>query len=126
MNLSKAFGWLVLVFVVLGSVGCAGEDPVYRRCVTERETYCERLYVCVQLGTLVGVTVNFEDESDCRTKERTRCDQVSEENACPGESNASYDSAKHEQCIKDQDTQSCSAFASRPSSCESYCTTTQQ
>lgn len=111
--------------VVLGSVGCAGEDPVYRRCVTERETYCERLYVCVKLGTLVGATVNFEDESDCRTNERTRCDQVSEENSCPGASNASYDSAKHEQCIKDQNTQSCSAFASRPSSCETYCSTTQ-
>ena len=110
--------------IVLLLLAACGRDPVYERCITERQTYCKRLFACVQLGQLVGIQVNFENESQCTTSESKRCDTVSSASACPGGSSFSYDSAKHEQCIKDQDTQSCGAFASRPTSCETYCSTT--
>ena len=112
-----------LIAVVLLFLACG--DPVYERCVTERKTYCKRLFACVQLGTLVGVQVNFENESQCDTSETKHCDTVSSANPCPGNTGSSYSSAKHEQCLKDQETQSCSAFANRPTSCETYCSTTQ-
>jgi len=114
-----------LMAVLLVFAACGG-DPVYERCVTERKTYCKRLFACVQLGTLAGVTVSFENEEQCSTSETRRCDTVSSRNACPGGSTSSYSAAKHDQCIEDQETQSCSAFASRPSSCETYCSTTMQ
>jgi hypothetical protein len=111
-----------LLLTVLALCACsAAPDPVHTRCVTERTTYCKRLFACVQLGGLIGVTVNFENEGQCTTSESKRCDTVTESNPCPGGSASSYSSAKQEQCIKDQDTQSCSAFANRPSSCSSYC-----
>lgn len=101
--------------------GC-GQDPVYTRCVEEKKAYCSRLFACVALGGL-SVMVNFEDENDCRTQETRSCSQVSEANSCPGGTTSSYSSGKHDQCIADQKTQSCSSFASRPSSCSSYCCT---
>lgn len=103
---------------------CPGQDPVYTRCVEEKKTYCNRLFACVKLGTLVGVTVNYEDESSCTTEESKSCSNVSEANACPGQSSSSYSAAKHDQCIEDQKDQSCSAFANRPTSCSTYCCTT--
>lgn len=101
---------------------CAPPDPVYMRCVEEKKAYCNRLFACVALGGLT-VQVNFEDENDCNTQETRSCMQVSEQNACPGGTSSSYSSAKHDECIADQKTQSCAAFASRPSSCSSYCCT---
>ncbi len=111
---------LLLATFVLSS--CAAVDPVYTRCVEEKKTYCSRLFACVALGGLT-VTVNFENENDCQTQETRTCDQVSTANACPGGSSSSYSAAKHDQCIQDQKTQSCASFASRPSSCSSYCCT---
>jgi hypothetical protein len=108
---------------LLATTTC-GPDPVYQRCITERKTYCSRLFVCVQLGTLIGVTVNYENESKCETQESTKCDTVSSSHPCPGGSSSSYSSAKHDQCIQDQGNQDCSAFARRPTSCQTYCTTT--
>ncbi len=101
---------------------CPGPDPVYTRCVEEKKTYCNRLFACLKLGS-VGVTVNYEDESQCETQETKSCSTVTEANACPGGSSSSYSSAKHDQCIEDQGTQSCSAFADRPNSCSTYCCT---
>jgi hypothetical protein len=101
---------------------CAPPDPVYTRCVEEKKAYCNRLFACVALGGL-SVQVNFEDESQCNTEQTKSCMQVSEQNACPGGTSSTYSSAKHDQCIADQKTQSCAAFANRPTSCESYCCT---
>jgi hypothetical protein len=101
--------------------GC-GQDPVYTRCVEEKKAYCNRLFACVALGGLT-VTVNFESESQCTTQETKSCDQVSTANACPGGSSSSYSAGKQDQCIADQKTQSCTAFANRPTSCSTYCCT---
>ncbi len=119
----------VLLCVLCASMGTACSppptDPVYERCITERKTYCSRLFACIRLGTLVGVTVNYENESQCETQESRKCENVSTANACPGGSSSSYSAAKHDQCIQDQRNQSCSAFAERPTSCQTYCSTTQ-
>ena len=95
---------------------CAPPDPVYTRCVEEKKAYCNRLFACVALGGFTAM-VNFEDESDCSTKETKTCDQVSSANSCPGSTTSTYSAGKHDECIADQKTQSCTAFASRPSSC---------
>ena len=113
---------LLLTSVALLSACEPPEDPAYTRCVTEREAYCERLFACVQLGGL-QVTVNYENENSCETQETKKCDTVTTANACPGGTSSSYSAAKHDQCIADQKNQSCSAFANRPTSCESYCCT---
>ncbi len=110
----------VMTVAVLAS--CGAEDPAYTRCVTEKKAYCERLFACVALGG-VSITVNYEDESRCETEETKSCDTVTTANACPGGNSSSYSAAKHDQCINDQQTRSCSAFATRPSSCETYCCT---
>lgn len=110
------------LFAAASLLTACGTDPVYTRCVEEKKAYCNRLFACVALGGL-SVTVNFENENDCSTQETKSCQQVSEENACPGGTTSTYSSAKHDQCIADQKTQSCSAFATRPSSCSSYCCT---
>ncbi len=119
MSKLAALGSLALLFLT----ACPGPDPVYTRCVEEKKSYCTRLFACVKLGTLVGVTVNYEDESSCETEETKTCRTVSEANACPGRSTSSYSAAKHDQCIDDQAAQSCSAFAERPTSCSTYCCT---
>lgn len=111
-----------LTSVALLSACGPAEDPAYTRCVTERKTYCERLFACVQLGGL-SVTVNYENENSCETEETKKCETVTSATACSG-STSTYSSKKHDQCIADQKTQSCSAFANRPTSCESYCCTT--
>ena len=98
------------------------EDPVYTRCIEEKKSYCNRLFACVALGGL-SITVNFENENQCRTEESKKCEQVSSANACPGGSSSSYSAGKHDQCIADQQTQSCASFATRPSSCSTYCCT---
>ena len=103
-------------------LAACGGDPVYTRCVEEKKAYCSRLYACVALGGFSAM-VNFENENDCNTKETRTCDQVSSANSCPGSTTSTYSSGKHDQCIADQKTQSCSAFASRPSSCSTYCCT---
>lgn len=99
-----------------------GGDPVYTRCVEEKKAYCNRLFACAALGGFT-VMVNFESESDCTTKETRSCSQVSSANACPGGTSSSYSAAKQDQCITDQKAQACSAFASRPTSCSTYCCT---
>jgi hypothetical protein len=114
----------LMLIAVLALFTACGSDPVYTRCVTEKKAYCNRLFACVKLGTLVGVTVNYEDESHCNTSETKKCDQVSSSSPCPGGTSSSYSSAKHDQCISDQNNQSCSAFASRPTTCSTYCCTT--
>lgn len=116
---------LAVVSLAALCLSACGEDPVFTRCVQEKKTYCNRLFACVKLGTLVGVQVNYEDESACETEETKSCSNVSEANACPGQTNSTYSSAQHDRCIEDQNTQSCSAFASRPSSCSTYCCTSQ-
>jgi hypothetical protein len=113
---------LSLMIAAVTLLGACAPDPVYTRCVEEKKSYCSRLFACVALGGL-NVQVNFENENDCNTEETKSCMQVSEQNACPGGTSSSYSAAKHDQCIADQKTQSCSAFASRPSSCSSYCCT---
>lgn len=120
--MSKSLAFACLTFLCLSA---CGRDAVYTRCVQEKKMYCTRLFACVKLGTLVGVTVNYEDESQCETQETKSCSNVSESNSCPGKTNATYSSAKHDQCIADQKDQSCSAFANRPNSCSSYCCTSQ-
>ncbi len=112
-----------LALATFALAASCGPDPVYTRCVEEQQTYCDRLFACVELGDLIGVQVNYEDEDDCTTEETKQCESVSEANACPGGTRASYDAAEHDKCIDDQAAQSCSAFADRPSSCSSYCTT---
>ena len=115
---------LGFAIAVLAIVGCgSAADPVHTRCIEERKTYCKRLFACVQLGTLIGVQVNFENEGKCSTEESKKCETVTAANACPGGTSSSYSSAKHDQCISDQSQQSCTAFANRPSSCSSYCCT---
>lgn len=113
---------LVLMSIALLSACEPPEDPAYTRCVTERRSYCERLFACVQLGGL-SVSVNYENETSCETAETKKCETVTSANACSG-GTSTYSAKKHDQCMADQKTQSCSAFADRPTSCESYCCTT--
>ena len=103
-------------------LAACGQDPVYTRCVEEKKAYCNRLFACVALGGLT-VMVNFENESQCNTQQSKSCEPVSSANSCPGGSSSSYSAGKHDQCIADQKTQSCSAFANRPTSCSTYCCT---
>lgn len=105
--------------LVLTLVACA--DPVTTRCIEEQKTYCNRMFACVAIDGLVGFTVNYEDESDCTTEETKRCDTVTSENPCPGGTSSSYSEGTHDECIADQGAQDCAAFADRPSSCSSYC-----
>lgn len=116
---------VTLAGLLLALAGCGPDtaDPVYQRCVTEQKTYCNRLFVCLKLGPIIGIKVNYEDESKCKTEETKKCDKVSTANSCPGGGNTKYDSAKHDQCIADQGNQSCAVFANRPSSCSTYCST---
>lgn len=102
----------------------ACEDPVHVRCIEERRTYCDRVFACIALGDLVGVTINYEDEDDCTTEESKQCDTVTSSNPCPGGTSSSYSEGTHDECIADQGAQDCSAFAERPSSCSTYCSTT--
>jgi hypothetical protein len=114
---------LIAMFAAVSMMSaCGAQDPVYTRCVTEKKAYCERLFACVALGG-VSITGNYEDESRCNTEETKSCQNVSSANACSG-SSSTYSAAKHDQCIQDDKTRSCAAFASRPTSCESYCCTT--
>ncbi len=103
-------------------LSACGADPVYTRCVEEKKSYCNRLFACVALGGFTAM-VNFENENDCNTKETRNCSQVSEANSCPGGTSSSYSAAKHDQCITDQKAQACTAFATRPTSCSTYCCT---
>jgi hypothetical protein len=112
---------LVVVVALVLSSACA-PDPAYTRCVEEKKAYCNRLFACVALGGL-SVQVNFENEAQCSTQETRKCETVTTANACPGGTSSSYSEAKHDQCIDDQRSQSCAAFASRPTSCSSYCCT---
>ena len=112
----------MLLLTTLMTSSCA-EDPAYTRCVREKKAYCTRLFACIQLGG-VSVTVNYEDSSQCETEETKSCESVTTENACPGGNSQTYSSKKHDQCIDDQADRSCTAFATRPTSCESYCCTT--
>lgn len=113
---------LTTLFLTATLLAACAPDPVYTRCVEEKRAYCKRLFACVALGGLT-VQVNFENENDCSTSETRSCEQVSEANSCPGGTSSTYSSGKHDQCIEDQKTQSCTAFANRPSSCSSYCCT---